>query len=266
MRQIKLKSLVDYSQIMASATFTLTTQDAETIADNTYSWNSTYNAFRINDASAALKGSIHIPISNAYIGDVIDIKAEIMNVSGEKAKIAMDYSDASNEFILAAEGSGKFEEIGGKFLVTKNLSITIVIGTFTGNIGDNYIRNVTIKTVNPYRKSIRHYTLLSGASSFNVQTDYGEDSCTLSVNSTQVSVTHKIPFASYKNGFARGDVSATNDGKYIIKCKTEIPASFIFKIYDMTAQAYIDPTSLYGQNIWINLVAYGYDPEDIYKI
>lgn len=126
-------------------------EDGETIPENSCSYSDTFKAFRINDASSALKGSLHIYLGELSIGDKVDINVEVMNISGVKAKIAIDYLSSptgnllENLFILQSKKTGEFERIGGSFLITRNGHAMAVIGVFTADIGDFYIRNVNLK-------------------------------------------------------------------------------------------------------------------------
>lgn len=126
--------------------------DAETIPENSCSYNDTFKAFRINDASTTKKGSLQIYVGKLAVGDKIDVSLEVMNISGTKAKLAIDYVPAPYSegvlqalLILQSEKNGEFEKLGGSFVSTQDGYVSVVLGTFMEDIGDFYIRNVNLK-------------------------------------------------------------------------------------------------------------------------
>src|SRR5690554_3114407 len=100
--------------------------DADTIPDDASSYNDTYKAFRINDASTTKKGSLQIYVGELAIGDKIDVSLEVMNISGTKAKLSIDYVPTpysegvlQNLLTLQSKKNGEFEKLGGSFVSTQ---------------------------------------------------------------------------------------------------------------------------------------------------
>lgn len=247
--------------------------DGSTIPGGSCAFSNTYKAFRINDALVSTKGTLNIPIGYLNIGDKIDISMEVMNVTGTKAKLAIDYftsvdysSQDANLFILQSEKNGEFEKLGGSFVSMKDLYAKVVIGTFTADIGDFYVRNVEIKVTTSnsnnlkYTQTRRMYNLNGSASGIIVNNAYSDDKCTITVDSTnkQIILTHDKPFTYNKNGISFANVSATYPN-YIARTRAESPSSFIIRIYD-SANTLIDPATLTtNTSFWVSAVHLGYD-------
>lgn len=270
-KDIKITNQNEFETYFTSKSSFSSVADATTIAANSYAFNNALQAFRINDASDALKGSIEIPLGFLNIGDVVTITAEVMNVSGTKSKIAIDFFTANNYvvqdgnlFILQSEKFNQFEKIGGTFVSTKARYAKAILGVFTPDIGDYYIRNVEIKINgkgNLYTKATRHYTFTALANSFVLQTGYGEDTCTFTINSAtkEFIITHDKPFTNYKLGVAFAGVSGSAPGKYIAKTKSEGYGGFTIRFYDLTLGDFVDPNVLFGTNTYFNCIHHGYD-------
>jgi hypothetical protein len=249
--------------------------DDVTIADNSVAFNDTYKALRINDASAANKGALEIPIGFLNIGDRINIEVEVMNVSGVKAKIAIDLfntidmTDVSypNLGIVQSEKTGEFETLCANFISTKNMYGRLAVGVFTGDIGDIYIRNikVTVSSANEKPKfveRIKSYTLVGSASGFKNDANYSDEKCTVDVTSTQITVTHDKPFpTAAKKGNAFGNICARSEfGKYIAKFRGEAVDKFIIEIYDTTTGNIVDPTTFQNNTtFYIKAMHLGYE-------
>lgn len=218
-------------------------EDGETIPENSCSYNDTFKAFRINDASPALKGSLHIYLGELSIGDKVDINVEVMNISGVKAKIAIDYLSSptgnlvENLFILQSKKNGEFERIGGSFLSTRNGHAIAVIGVFTADIGDFYIRNVDIK-VKSKESTLKSYlvahlvTISKGNFVLNNNRDNDEATLTVENNNTLV--------VNFKEKITRGDKKLIpfvsndfygNSGQYIVRCGDTTDKSIKLRFY-----------------------------------
>lgn len=260
MKLIKLVDYLDYKNFLPLGFAEAT--EATNIPANSYSWNEAYRALRINDASASLKGSLTIRnFEDARVGDVVEFKAEIMNVSGVKGKIAIDYDDASNLVVLQSEKIGEFESVGGKFVVTKDKKLVGVIGVFTEDIGDFYVRNVEIKINGKediIKTDIRVYNFVFGVSSLALQSGYNPYTCTTSVSATDILITHDKPFLNPMPGNAFAAVSATGLGKMMAKVKSESSSSLRVEFYDMTTGTRVNPTTLYGTTTYFSVVHHGY--------
>lgn len=142
-KNISIKSVNDFKCLIVDAGLSLVTEST-TIPINSYSYNDNYKAFRINDGSDTIKGAIHVALGNLSIGDTVEVKMEVMNISGTKAKIVIDAPLGTPIASIQSEKTGEFESIGGKFVVISNNKTTLVLGLSTADIGDFYMRNVEI--------------------------------------------------------------------------------------------------------------------------
>ena len=259
MKTVRLSEYNDYKPFLPAG-FTETAEGA-TIPADTYAWSSAYKALRINDVTK--KGAISVGnFPKLKIGDTVKINAEVLNVSGVKAKIAIDYAGGvGNLFILQSEKIGEFEKIGGEFVITKENSFAVLVGVFTADVGDFYIRNVEIEVVNKGRgiePDKRAYTFLFGASSLSLLSGYHPYSCTFSVSSTDVLITHDEPFTAVYPGAAVSNLSATGLDKIITKTRGESQTSLRVEFIDVTTGLAIDPTTLYGTGSYFNVIHHGY--------
>ena len=143
MKHMSIRTLDEFKTLMADSVFTQTTE-ATTLPNNTYAYNDTYKALRINDSSATNKGSIHVALGTLSIGDSVEVRLDVMNVSGVKAKIVIDAPLGAQIALVQSEKYGEFETIGGKFVIISDNKATLVVGLFTADIGDFYIRNIKI--------------------------------------------------------------------------------------------------------------------------
>lgn len=250
--------------------------DAATIADNSYSYSSTYKAVHLKDASASLKGSFAIPVGYAKKGDFITVSAELMSVSGERPKIALDNSltnvsgtGSGNSFIIQAEKVGEFEKIEVDYLCEKDAYYSALFGLFTADIGEYYIKNcyIEVKTKfntlqKKYKQGFRAYVVLGNNGSYAVQTNFGDDLATLSVDSAnkEINLTHGKVFAT-KSGIGVLSESATGiSPNYKIKLLSFTNTGCKIKIYDVATNTLQDPATISGQ-LWFSLLFSGMDNE-----
>jgi hypothetical protein len=277
-KYVHLKTSNDYLKYVASSFASNVVTDGETIPAGSCAYNDTLKSFRIND-SASTKGVLNIPLGFLEIGDKVDIEVEVMNLSGTKAKIAVDYySDKNystidtNWFIYQSENGNQFQRFGGSFVSTKAKYGLAIIGLFTADAGDFYLRNVNIKittnrsllgdVLGSYRESKRMYTFKGSAGGFSLQTGYTNDTCTFTIDSTakELTITHDKPFTHFKLGTSISNVSATSDFKYLARTRSESANSFRVKFYDMDNKTILDPAVLaLDTNFWFSAIHFGYD-------
>lgn len=243
--------------------------DSSTIPSNSCSYNTTYSAFRINDSSNIVKGAIEVPLGKLYIGDIVRITAEVYNISGVKAKIALD-GEGGNIGILQTSKTNEFEKISSGFVCTRNENYTAVLGVWTADIGDYYIRNVSIEVdtggsnvIKPLKESKRVYNF-HAEGSFVLKTEYSPDTCTIEIDNRfgvkLLKIVHDIPFTSSVKGVSFANISAGSNVKYIVRTRTEMPDSLYVAIIDRTTNQIIDPaTVLNDSTFWFSVVHIGYD-------
>lgn len=145
-RTKRLESKADYlSRLLAPFKDNVVT-DGETIADNSVAYNDAYSALRINDSSSSHKGTVIMDTGFLKAGDKIDISAEFMNISGVKGKLAVDIVGGAGVAIYSTKETGYFEDLTVSVIVKKDGYYQVLAGVFTGDIGDFYIRNLTVTT------------------------------------------------------------------------------------------------------------------------
>lgn len=247
-----------------------------TIAADSWAWSDTLKAAHLNDANAALKGCFTIPVGFLKVGDKIRIQAEIMNVSGIKAKIALDFNTTnkygtpgSNVFIISSEKTGEFEIVNGECVVSTDGYYAAIFGVFTADIGEYYIRNCKVEadtkySVAPkkYKQGFRSYGILSTTGSYAVQSNMGLDTATLTVDSTnkQIQITHTKPFEILGGIPFLGESSSGVSKDYYVRTQGITNAGCIIKIYDYATRTMQDPALIVG-TFWFHLFFSGYDYE-----
>lgn len=251
--------------------------DAATIADNSYSYSSTYKAVHLKDASASLKGSFAIPVGYAKKGDFIKVSAELMSVSGEKPKIALDNSltnvsgtGSGNSFIIQAEKVGEFEKIEIDYLCEKDAYYSALFGLFTADIGEYYIKNcyIEVKTKfntlpKKYKQGFRTYMVLGNNGSYAVQSNFTDDTATLTVDSAnkEINLTHGKAFVGTKAAVGvLGESSSGISPNYRVKLQSFSITGCKIKIYDVATNTLQDPATISGQ-LWFSLFFSGMDNE-----
>jgi hypothetical protein len=265
MYNIKISELQDYKRMNILPTGFTEVSESTPIADNTYAWNETYKALHIRDASASLKGAVNVQLGKANIGDVIQIEMEVMNID-QYAKIAIDYTGDSsgNLFILESTKQNEFEKIGGSFIVTEDNSIlTGVFGIYTADSGEYYIRNININVnkknnISLIRPAKRVYTFNTGdgVGEIGLVTNYNPYTCSIVKTTTQITLTHDIPFTGTHPGIASGQFYS-GAPLYKIQCKSESYNSFIIQFFDL-AGAVINPNTI-ESGLWFTVIHHGYD-------
>lgn len=253
------------------------------IASNSYSYNSNYRALRVNDASTSTKGALSIPLGYLNAGDIVNIESEIFNISGAKVKFAIDYyltanMEASPTNILGTSDiyqtliSGNFNY--EKVSITSPVSgfAKLVIGVFTSDIGDFYVRNIKIKMEKPNKnferiiKTNRMYTF----SGTTLATDFSFDTCTASIDSLNpksLIITHDKPFTCIQKRGLSVIKTNGNDtvGKTLeLRSSSETSTDLKIRVYDHTINDYVNISTALVSGVWFSVIQYGYDyAEDI---
>jgi len=266
MYNIRLTEFEDYKRTQALPLTMTETTEAVTIPSNTYAWSSAYKALHMNDASAGVKGSIGFYLGNAVYGDVVEFSAEVMNMSGVKAKTYIDIVGGGVAIALQSVKSGEFETIGAKYIVNKDTgNMTTAFGVFTTDIGEYYIRNINVKVnkkdnLSATRPAIRQYTFALTGGALTLATGYGPYTCTTVLTSTIITVTHGIPFTNLLGmaGTSFGNFNR-NANAYYVRTSTETLTGFIMQIFDRATGVVVDPTTLLNSNLYLAMIHHGYD-------
>ena len=240
--------------------------DGETIANNTVAWSEGYRAFRINDASTSVTGALIRPIGWRASGDVVTIRAEVMNLSGTAAKISLEsdtaYSGSKTIGRLQTARQGEFEWIEATLTCPIEANYSVYVGLFSTDIGDFYVRNITV-SVNAQRanpdfngKAIKAYRFQVSGGAFATDPLYGPDVCTFSVSEPNktLTVTHAITAYAYTRfqsdmlGLAWTSTSAENtNAKYLAKIKSESPTGVVVQFFDSTTGLIVAPSVILAE-------------------
>ena len=250
-------------------------EEADTINVNSVSYNSTFNAFRINNSTQ--KGSLHIPLGNLMIGDRVNVQVEFRNMSGVRGKIGLDRgtSTISNVGVVySVQEYGQWDFLETSFSCNANDVYNLFIGLFTDDIGDIYIRNISIEIETnreivkqdklSYKEGRRIYNIRGGDGVISLQSAYSYDNCTINIDSSNkfIQITHDKPFTA-KAGVAIAGISGASNVKYIAKTQTESKTGLRVKIYDSELKSFVDPSIFINDNtFWCSIVHFGYDGFD----
>jgi len=265
MYNIRLTEFEDYKRTLALPVTMTETTEAVTIPDNTYAWNDTYKALHMNDASAGVKGAIGFYLGNAVYGDVVEFSAEVMNISGVKAKTYIDVAGGGTPLALQSVKTDEFETIGAKYIVNRDTgNMTAAFGVFTGDIGEYYIRNINVK-VNKKdnllvtRPAIRNYKFVFTGGALTLISS-GPYTCTTVITTTQITVTHGAPFTNLPGmgGTAFGNFSRPSPNFYLLT-STETLNGFVLQIFDRATGAVINPNTLLSAGHTFSCIHHGYD-------
>lgn len=274
MRNYSIVTEKDYD-LFAPYGFTKTTESAS-LAANTYAYNTTYKAAHLNDAGADKKGSFSIPVGYAQKGDFIKVSAEVMSVSGVRPKIALDRSLTSvtgtgsgNSFITQGEKVGEFEKIEIEYLCEYDAYYSALFGLFTADVGEYYVKNCYVEVntrfdTQPkrYKQGFRTYVILGNSGTYSVQTNFADDTATLTVDSVnkEIVLTHGKAFSGTKAGV--GVMSESSSGvspSYRVMLQSFSLTGCKIKVYDVATNTLQDPALISGQ-LWFTLLFSGADP------
>lgn len=280
-KHFQLNKQNDYLELLASDTIrTNLVADGTTIAANSCAFNTSYNAFRVNDASTGEKGALSIPVGFVVIGDIIEIEAEVYNVSGVGCKFGGDifskntYQPADYKAslqVLTTNANSTFEKVKVTYTVETEGYLMLAIGSYTGDTGDYYIRNVKIKLnsggssygVTTSKQTIKAYRISGTASGLIVDNNFGTDKATLTINSSLkfIQVSHDIPFQNTKKKTI--GIACSNSyelPKYTFLVHGGTNAMILVSVFDTSTQTLVDPTLLANDSKFsFALEVIGYD-------
>lgn len=270
---MRIKSIITENDFVAYAPPLTKVTESTVIAIDSYAWNNTLKAVHVNDGSASKFGAFRLPIGFLKAGDVVTVHAEIMNVSGTKAKLAFDYH--TSNVVGSGEGTynlysseksvGAFETIEFTYTIVKDAYYSIPFGTFTGDIGEYYLRNCWaecqtkyIQEPKNYKKGFRNYHIQFAYGDFLVPDYHTFDKATIVEDSTnkKITITHEKAFAS-KIGlpFIQDENNSKN---YKFRIGNPTASGCDIYIYDRATDTLVDPTTLSG-TFWFSIMFIGYD-------
>lgn len=275
---MRINSIITENDFIAYAPPATKVAESPTLVADSYAWNDTLKAIHVNDASASKLGAFRTPIGFLKVGDVVTISAEFKNISGAKARLALDYS------LTAAAGFGSgtyltypslnngegFEKVEIKYTIVKDAYYSAIFGALTADISEYYMRNCVVKcesiynpTPKKYKKGFRVYNIQAAYGVYTVSSDHSFDTATFVIDSVnkRLTLTHGIAFASIKAGlpFVQED-SANTSKDYIVRTRSASTVGCIIEIYDRATNTLQDPALIPGI-IWFSMFFVGYDNE-----
>lgn len=254
--------------------------DTSTLANNSWSYSPLYKAARINDSSASLKGCFTLRLGYLKKGDSIKFSAEFLNITGVKGKLGLDYSLTNPSgfgtgFVFAMssiKSDGQFEVVELDTLIDIDAYYSLVIGMFTADIGDFYVRNVVVDIDSKYTSNnsivkggyvqgFRTYVIRNSGASFVAETNFHNDFCTMIVDSVnkEINLLHEKPFATKAGVPFLGQGSSGVSPNYIVRTQSEDLNGCKIKIYDHSTNTLIDPATVVGGLLWFTLLFSGLD-------
>lgn len=163
----------------------------------------TLNSFSFDESNGVVGVNVDSTKAGTFVdtftelvaGDVIEVVAEIRNISGTKVKVGLrEFNSSGNPFdmhVYQSVKQGEWETIYYKY-VFRNLNnskkLMFNIGLYNADAGNFEMRNlrVNIKTKRKYvpeiiEKITKSYYLKKNASDFEIRTDFQNDGGVLSV-------------------------------------------------------------------------------------
>ena len=236
--------------------------DAEQIAENSCSFNDTYKAFRINDQSNSLKGCFAVRLGYVLPGDVVEMEAEVYNISGQGCTFAGDIfsNDAyttlkTSTLQYATPTSEGFQKVKVKMTVENDGWFESNVGVYTGAVGDYYIRNLLIKletkrsSFEGSKKTTRAYKIKGSERGFVVDSTFGSDTATVERQDhgggiTSLKITHSVPFSVDLRTIALASNTGVRLPQYQIIPHGEYRQFLSVSIYDTVNNVLVDPNTI----------------------
>lgn len=128
---------------------------------NQYAWNDTYKSVRVSTDSNSI-GFVSFDLGFLEIGDLVDLEAEIWNMTGEKARIALDHftgtgidDGTKTTWYIDSTGDNTdaFKLTNYPFAVYKPGYYRATIGLWKGQAGEYRMRNCACKIQSVVRKT-----------------------------------------------------------------------------------------------------------------
>lgn len=182
----------------------------------------TLNSFSFDESNGVVGVNVDSTKAGTFVdtftelvaGDVIEVVAEIRNISGTKVKVGLrEFNSSGNPFdmhVYQSVKQGEWETIYYKY-VFRNLNnskkLMFNIGLYTADIGNFEMRNlrVNIKTKRKYVPEIapslivKPFELKKNATAFEIRTDFINGGGTLSVIDTKtLRITFNERFSNFR--------------------------------------------------------------------
>lgn len=251
----------------------------DSVVVNSWAWNDAYKAAHIS-VDATRKGTTEIALGYLKIGDLVTLRCEVMNVSGVRAKLALDRSltdptgAGGSLFQTQSSKNGVFESMEFKAVIYQDGYYRMTAGLFTADAGEFYVRNCVAEVesvVNlnqkyiTYERSFKHFTLQVAAGAtgvFTVNAASTYDSAVVTIDSTtrSIYVDYQKPFThTAKNPLVILSQDGTgNSSLYEFKNRTSSPTRARIEVFNKVTNTLIDPATITGL-VYCHILVTGYD-------
>lgn len=277
----RIKSIVtetDFNNTIYSHILANKVTETPTIT-NAWAWSDTYKSAHIS-VDATKKGTAEIPLHFLKIGDIVTLRCEVMNISGTKAKLALDRSltdvtgAGGSLFQIQSSKTGVFETMEFKAIIYQDGYYRMTAGLFTADAGEFYLRNCVAEiesvvnlnqTFQSYRRSFKHFTLqvasgVTGVFTLNAASTY--DGATISIDSALkcIYIDYAEPFThTAKNPMVILSQDGTVNSKlYEFKNRTSTTTRARIEVFDKATNTLIDPATVTGL-VYFHVFVTGYD-------
>lgn len=249
----------DFARVMHTSLSLVTT----TPGDNQWTYIDTENSAHVKNTTA--DGYGNLALGKLYAGDIIEIQAEMLNISGIKAKVWINLQGGSHYNTPSqSKLTNEYEKVTVKHIVTKDGNYSAGFGVYYQEVSEFKMRNIAIKvhTLNTSESpSVRKAVIFnpSGGSNFVLKTDRNNDSCSIapSVNWLKgLEVTFEKPLRNVGIAFVGLEWFGLSHA-YMVRCSYASESRMVLKFYDMAnPKVEVDLASL-PANIYVNLMLVG---------
>lgn len=240
MRNKYFRSLVTVDDFKQKVSNTLGYTSSPTPPGDQWTYLTSEKSAYINNSTK--KGYATISLGRLYIGDIIEIEAEVLNESGSKAKLIVDGSTPGLSTIVSKK-QGVYERVYLQYVVTSEDNYSAVCGILTAEVGKIKIRNLSVQvhTVKERCQSqIRKATIYTTATGiYALKTSKRYDPCTITVSGVDLTVSFLEPLQEEGMPFL-GQEWYGNSKKYLFRVSSATTTSVILRCFDLTSA---DPTA-----------------------
>lgn len=245
-RDIRFYSTYSMSEFQTMIPSGVTYSATKPLSVNQWTYDDTLKAFQINTDSTK-PGMITYELGYLYVGDIIEIEAEVMNISGVQARLAIDQADDANFTVnkvtnfVYCKSDGSFENQKFKLVVKKEGYHKALIGHWTSHVGEiafryprvkvqSIVKNTLVRADNTRRATLRK--LADGT--FEIRTDYAYDEATVSIESGNIlKLVWKKPLFGLKPAVFTNQEYYLNANAYIARSSSNTLATTRVAFYAM---------------------------------
>lgn len=207
-------------------------------ATNNWTWVENEMAAEIN-ATNGVASYLVLNVGDVEIGDVVEIDADVLNVTGSKVKLSVDVDSGGgylNAQYLQTSHGNNYQKCSLSVNMVKRGKARITIGLWTADVGRFKIRNVVSKKNSIRNSSINIRRAMITNKDDNIWKVVGDrphDEVSLSVyDEYSIEVTFKNPLDSVGLSFLSLSEAGMGGRKFIARSSYESKNSFIVRFQD----------------------------------